>query len=206
MHLSISHDRSIMYSGGNILFEWHANKPKTTTTTNNSEPMSQSDERKIASVSDRVFVPTGEYVVLFSRFKDVAATLRVSCSNCSIRDLFQTFCISVWHSYYNIFIFIISWICIHQIRYPWRACSFALRLMPYLLGLFHWGVCRTSKFGAFSKRKSCKIDWILDAKCMLCHVLCFPYKIVSVCTRTHCTRALSLYRNPPKQNFMLNFK
>ena len=79
------------------------------------------------------------------------------------------------------YIFLLYWNCIHQIRYPWKACSFALRLMPYLLGLFYWVVCRTSKFGPISKRKSCKIDWIL------CHVLCFPF--VSVFTRSHCARA-----------------
>ena len=31
----------------------------------------------------------------------------------------------------------------------------------YLLGLFHWGAFRVSKVGAMSKRKSCKIDWIV---------------------------------------------
>ena len=49
----------------------------------------------------------------------------------------------------------------------------------YLLGLFQWGVCRVSKLGAMSKRKSCKIDrivWKMHA------MSCF----VSVCTRTHC--------------------
>ena len=66
---------------------------------------------------------------------------------------------------------------------PWKACLFAFRLMPYLLGLFHWGVCRVSKLGAMSKRKSCKINrivWKMHA--MSC--LCFP--LVTVCTRTHC--------------------
>ena len=33
------------------------------------------------------------------------------------------------------------------VRYPWKACLFAFRLMPYLLGLFHRGVCRVSKYG-----------------------------------------------------------
>ena len=32
--------------------------------------------------------------------------------------------------------------------------------MPYLLGLFHCGMCRVSKFGAMSKREGCKIDRI----------------------------------------------
>ena len=40
-------------------------------------------------------------------------------------------------------------------------------------------------------------------KCVLCLVLCFPF--VSACTHTRCARAHSLYRNPPKQNIMLNF-
>ena len=40
-------------------------------------------------------------------------------------------------------------------------CLFAFRLMPYLLGLFHWGACRMSKLGVKSKRKSCKIDQIV---------------------------------------------
>ena len=30
--------------------------------------------------------------------------------------------------------------------------------MPYLLGLFHWGACRPSKFGVKSKSKTCKMD------------------------------------------------
>ena len=41
-------------------------------------------------------------------------------------------------------------------------------------------------------------------KCVLCLVSCFPF--VSACTHTRCARAHSLYRNPPKQNIMLNFK
>ena len=96
---------------------------------------------------------------------------------------------------------LLSWICIHQIRYPWKACLFALWLMPYLFGLFHWGVCRMSKLGAVAKRKSCKIDRILwEMRAMSCFVLSF-------CARMHsCARAHSLCRNPPKQNIMLNFK
>ena len=58
-------------------------------------------------------------------------------------------------------IFLSSWICIHHVRYPWKACLFAFRLMPYFLGLFHWGVCKVSKLGAMSKMKSCKIDRIV---------------------------------------------
>ena len=34
-------------------------------------------------------------------------------------------------------------------------------MMPYSLGLFHWGACRVSKLGVKSKRKSCKIDQIV---------------------------------------------
>ena len=57
-------------------------------------------------------------------------------------------------------IFLLSWIFIQQVWYPWKACLFAFRLIPYLLGLFLWGACRVSKLGAMSKRKSCKIDRI----------------------------------------------
>ena len=74
---------------------------------------------------------------------------------------------------------ILSWNCIRQIRYPWNACLFALRLMPYLFGLFHWGMCKMSKLGAMAKRKSCKIDRILwDMRAMSCFVLSF-------CERMH---------------------
>ena len=75
----------------------------------------------------------------------------------------------------------LSWICTRQIRYPWKACLFALRLMPYLFGLFHWGVCRMRKLGAMVKMKSCKIDrilWEMRATCMSCSVLSF-------CERMH---------------------
>ena len=72
-----------------------------------------------------------------------------------------------------------------------------------LLGLFHWGVCRMSKLGQCQKVKVAKLIGFYG-KCMLCHVSCFPF--VSVCKRTHCARAHSLYRNPPKQNIILNFK
>ena len=41
-------------------------------------------------------------------------------------------------------------------------------------------------------------------KCVLCLVSCFSF--VSACTHTRYARAHSLYRNPPKQNIMLNFK
>ena len=44
--------------------------------------------------------------------------------------------------------------------YLWKACLFAFRLMPYLLGLFYWGACRLSKLRATSKIKGCKIDRI----------------------------------------------
>ena len=55
--------------------------------------------------------------------------------------------------------------------------------LPYVLGLFHWGVCRVSKLRAVSKGKGANLIG-LYGKCMLCHVLCFTF--VSVCTRTHC--------------------
>ena len=92
---------------------------------------------------------------------------------------------------------LLSWICIHQIRYPWKACLFAW-LMPYLFGLFNVGVCRMSKLGAMAKRKSCKIDRILwEMRAMSCFVLSF-------CERMHsyplAPGAHSLYRKPPKQN------
>ena len=55
--------------------------------------------------------------------------------------------------FYPVFLFI-------KLRYLWKACLFAFRLMPYLLGLFYWGACRLSKLGATSKMKGCKIDRI----------------------------------------------
>ena len=61
----------------------------------------------------------------------------------------------------------LSWIFIHQVRYVWKACLFAFRLMPYFLGLFHWGVCRVRKLGGTSKRKGCKIDWIEWEMCVI---------------------------------------
>ena len=89
-------------------------------------------------------------------------------------------------------IFLLSWICVNQVRYPWKACLFAFRLMPYLLGLFHWGMCRVSKLRAMSKRKICKIDRILwNMHAMSCFVLSFCER---TCTRTccpfHCTEIL----------------
>ena len=73
-------------------------------------------------------------------------------------------------------IFLLSWVFIHQVRYPWKAwqCLFAFRFMPYLLGLFHWGACRVSKLGAMSKGKVAKLIG-LYGKCMLCQVLSFPF-------------------------------
>ena len=35
-------------------------------------------------------------------------------------------------------IFLSAWMCLHHDRYPWRACLFVFRLMPYLLELFYW--------------------------------------------------------------------
>ena len=40
-------------------------------------------------------------------------------------------------------------------------CLFAFPLMPYLLGLFHWGAWRVSKLRAIPKIKTCKIDRIV---------------------------------------------
>ena len=79
-------------------------------------------------------------------------------------------------------IFLLFWIFIHQVtcRYPWQACLFAFRLMPYLLGLFHWGVSK------ISKRKSCKIDrieWEMHVTCMSSFGLSF---CECTCTRNHC--------------------
>ena len=73
-------------------------------------------------------------------------------------------------------IFILSWIFIHQVtcRYPWKACLFAFRLMPYLFGLFHWGACRVSKLGLCQKGKVAKLIGMYG-KGMLCQVLGFPF-------------------------------
>ena len=66
--------------------------------------------------------------------------------------------------------------------------------MPYLLGLFHWGVCRVSKLGGnIKKGKVAKLIG-LYGKCMLCHVLCFPF--VSVCT----ARVPTAYSLVPKSS------
>ena len=87
--------------------------------------------------------------------------------------------------------FIFSWICINQVRYPWKVCSFAFRLMPYLLGLFHWGLCRVSKLGAMSKRKSCKIDRIVwEMHAMSCFVLSFCECMHAYPLPIHCTEIL----------------
>ena len=94
-------------------------------------------------------------------------------------------------------IFLLSWIFIHQVRYLWKACLFAFRLMPYLLGLFHWGACRVSKLGAMSKRKSCKIDRIVwEMHAMSSFGLSF-----CECMHMHLPTAHSLCRNPPKLPF-----
>ena len=89
---------------------------------------------------------------------------------------------------------LLSWICIHQIRYPWKACLFALRLMSYLFGLFHWGVCRTSKLGAIAKRKSCKIDRILWAmraiSCFVPFLLWAYARVPTAPGPIHCTETL----------------
>ena len=77
---------------------------------------------------------------------------------------------------------------------------FGFRLMPYSLKLFHWGVCRASKLGAMSKMKSCQI-WSDCMESAWYVMFCFTF--VSECTHTHCP--FIIYRNPPKQNIMLNF-
>ena len=84
-------------------------------------------------------------------------------------------------------IFLLSWIFIHQVWYPQKACLFAFRIMPCLLGLFHWGACRVSKLGVKSKRKSCKIYQIVWEMHVICQVLgcmhAYPLPI-------HCTEIL----------------
>ena len=90
-------------------------------------------------------------------------------------------------------IFLLSWIYI-QIRYTSKACLFAFRLMPYLLGLFHWGVCRVSKLGAMSKGKVAKVIG-LYGKCMLCHVLCFPFVSVQLHAYTLPIHSTEILRN-----------
>ena len=62
--------------------------------------------------------------------------------------------------------------------------------MPYLLGLLHWGVCRVSKLGAMSERKSCKIDrivWKMHA--MSCFVLSFCERMHLYPPPIHCTES-----------------
>ena len=88
-------------------------------------------------------------------------------------------------------IFLSSWIYIHQVRYSWKACLFAFRFMPYSLWLCHWGVCRASKFGAMSKRKSCKIDWtVWKMHAMSCFVLSFCERMHAYPLPIHCTEIL----------------
>ena len=87
-------------------------------------------------------------------------------------------------------IFLLSWIFIPQVWYPWKACLFAFRLMAYmyLLGLFHWGTCRVSKLGVKSKRKSCKIYEIVWEM----------HAMSSFGLYARVPTAHSLRRNPPK--------
>ena len=89
------------------------------------------------------------------------------------------------------FLFLLSWICIHQVRYPWKACLFAFRLMPYLLGLFHWCACRVSKLRAMSKRKSyfgaMNGQWVrmhifTKGKPQTWHSMHFPYNPINFAT------------------------
>ena len=112
---------------------------------------------------------------------------RLSTSHWSLPSKLCTLQKKVTQHDFHRLIFLLSWICIHQVRYPWKACLFAFWLMLYLLGLFHWGACKESKLGAMSKRESCKIDWIVSlyGKCMLYHILCFPlhpYPLPILCT------------------------
>ena len=59
-------------------------------------------------------------------------------------------------------LFLLSWIiCIHQVDIPGKPVHLPFRLMSYLLGLFHWGVCSLRKLGTMSDRKSCTIDRIV---------------------------------------------
>ena len=60
--------------------------------------------------------------------------------------------------------------------------------MPYLLGLFHCGVCRVSKLGVKSKRKSCKIDQIVQEM----------HAMPGFGLYARIPTAHSLRRNPPK--------
>ena len=98
------------------------------------------------------------------------------------------------HGFDRLYIFL-SWIFIHQVRYPWKACLFAFQLMPYLLGLFHWGACRVSKLGAMSKRKSCKIDRIeWEMHVMSSFGLSFCECMHAYPLAIHCTEILRKYR------------
>ena len=69
---------------------------------------------------------------------------------------------------------------IRHVRYHWNACLFAFRLMPNLLWLFNWCVCRVRKLGASWKIKSCKIYRIV----LKVHVIsCFVFRF---CERKVC--------------------
>ena len=70
-----------------------------------------------------------------------------------------------------------------KLAFSWRSQH---RLMPYLLGLFHWGACRVSNLGGggqYRKTKTCKINRIAMPSLGL-------YERVPT--------AHSLRRNPPK--------
>ena len=89
-------------------------------------------------------------------------------------------------------IFLLSWIFIHQVRYLWKSCLFAFRLMPNLLGLFYWARAGWVNWGQHQEGKVAKLIG-LNGKCVLYHVFGFPF--VSVRTRTH---GPFIARNPPK--------
>ena len=77
---------------------------------------------------------------------------------------------------------------------PGKPVYLHIRLMPYLFGLFHWGVCRMSKLGAMSERKSRKIDRILwEMRAMSCFVPFLLWAYARVPTAPgpiHCTEIL----------------
>ena len=87
---------------------------------------------------------------------------------------------------------LLSWICIHQMRYPWKA---------YVYLPFDWCLicsdCFTEacvgwvNWGQWQKGRVAKLIGFYG-KCVLCLVSCFPF--VSACTHTRCARAHSLYQ------------
>ena len=83
------------------------------------------------------------------------------------------------HDFNQVYFFYLLFI---KLDMSWKACLFAFRLMPNLLGLFYWGACRVRKLGATSNMKGCRIDrieWEMHVP------LVFGFPFVSVCTSTH---------------------